>query len=120
MSKLRIRLAALALVVAAAGCGGENEAPGGGDAPTQAQLVAKGEQVYKNVCATCHGGDPNEDGVLGPAIADASMELLTARIVHGNYPEGYTPKRASNQMVALPHLEPVIPEIHAYLQSVRR
>lgn len=121
MNELCKGLAVLGLAVGTAACGGEQESGGAsGEPPSQAELVAKGEQVYKNVCATCHGADPNQEGVLGPDIADASIELLTARVVHGTYPEGYTPKRPTSQMVALPHLEPVIPELAAYLASVRR
>ena len=106
-------LAALSVSIAAAACGGGDEEP-------VETAAMRGEKVYKNVCATCHGADPNLEGVLGPDIADASLELLRTRIVDGTYPPGYTPKRNTKQMTALPHLEPVIPELHAYLQSVRR
>jgi hypothetical protein len=61
--------------------------------------------------------NPAQDGALGPAVAGASMELLEARILRGEYPEGYTPKRPSKIMVPLPHLEPKLPELAAYLAS---
>ena len=80
----------------------------------------RGERIYRNVCATCHSGDPNEDGVLGPAIAGSSEELIRARVLHGTYPPGYTPKRNTKQMVALPHLEPTVPDLAAYLASIER
>jgi len=102
---------ALALTLGLSACGDREE---------EDTAIARGARVYRNVCATCHAADPNEDGVLGPAIAGASQELLEARVVHGNYPPGYTPKRNTKQMVALPHLEPTIPDLAAYLQSVER
>jgi hypothetical protein len=61
--------------------------------------------------------DPTQDGALGPAVAGASHELLEARVIKGGYPEGYTPKRATLVMVALPHLERDIDELTAYLGS---
>ena len=109
---LKIGALLVGSALAAAGCGQ--------DAAQTETPEMKGAQIYANVCATCHGGDPNEDGVLGPAIADASEELLYARVVKGTYPPGYTPKRPSSQMVALPHLEPYVPQLAAYLASVRR
>ena len=80
--------------------------------------VTRGKRVYGNVCATCHAGNPAEEGVLGPAIAGASEELIRARVIDGGYTPGYTPKRNTKQMVALPHLEPVIGDLAAYLASV--
>ena len=50
--------------------------------------------------------DPRTDGSLGPAVAGASLELLTARVLRAEYPAGYTPKRETRVMVPLPHLEP--------------
>jgi hypothetical protein len=38
-------------------------------------------------------------------------------VVRGEYPEGYTPKRDSRVMVPLPHLEPQLTELAAYLAS---
>ncbi len=85
---------------------------------TQEELVAAGRAVYNANCTACHNMNPAQDGALGPAVAGASYELLEARIVHGNYPEGYEPKRPSRIMVALPHLEPKLEELTAYLASL--
>lgn len=86
-----------------------SEGGGSGDA------VARGEQVYRNVCVTCHGADPSLDGVLGPSVAGASRELLEAKVLHGTYPEGYAPRRGSGQMPKLTYLEDAIPDLAAYL-----
>jgi len=80
--------------------------------------LAKGKQIYAINCTACHNADPSQDGVLGPAIAGASLELITARVVRGSYPPGYTPKRTTQQMVPLPHLASSMPALAAYLASV--
>ena len=98
----------------------ESEVPKADSKPqrTQEELVAAGRAAYNANCTACHNMNPAQDGALGPAVAGASYELLEARIVHGNYPEGYEPKRPSRIMVALPHLEPKLEELTAYLASL--
>ncbi len=83
-----------------------------------AELIEAGRSVYNANCIACHGIDPTRDGALGPAVAGSSLELLTARVLRAEYPPGYEPKRPSRVMVALPHLEPKLPELAAYLQSL--
>ena len=85
---------------------------------SQAELISAGRSVYNANCIACHAMNPKIDGALGPAVAGSSLELLEARIVRGGYPDGYQPKRPSRVMVALPHLEPRLPELAAYLQSL--
>lgn len=94
-------------------------APGEAAAPARTGDVAKGKQVYAINCTACHNADPKQDGVLGPAIAGSSLALLEARVVHGDYPPGYTPKRATKQMVPLAHLASSVPDLAAYLDSVK-
>ncbi|MEZ4278327.1 MAG: cytochrome c [Myxococcota bacterium] len=81
-------------------------------------LAAAGRGVYNANCIACHAMDPRIDGALGPAVAGASAELIAARVLRAEYPEGYTPKRETRVMVPLPHLEPKLPELTAYLQSL--
>ena len=69
-------------------------------------------------CIACHAMDPSIDGALGPNVAGSSLELLEARVMRGEYPPGYEPKRPSRVMVPLPHLEARLPELAAYLQSL--
>jgi hypothetical protein len=57
------------------------------------------------------------DGTLGPAIAGSSRELLVARVLRGDYPAGYTPKRSSKVMPPMPFLQNEIDALHAYLVS---
>jgi mono/diheme cytochrome c family protein len=103
---LRNAIAALALGLAA--CSGR-EPP--------ASPAARGEEIYKNVCATCHGPDPSRDGTVGPAIAGASRELLEAKILRGEYPPGYRPRREGAVMPKLPHLADYVGDLAAYLQA---
>ncbi len=82
------------------------------------QLVARGQSIYKINCIACHNVDPSKDGINGPAIAGSSLELLTARLLKAEYPAGYSPKRKSQGMPAMIHLEKEIPALEAYLKSI--
>ncbi len=104
-------LAALSLTIA---CGGGESAVAntGGDA-------VRGRAVYKTTCGACHNADPRLPGAVGPEVAGASRELLEARVLHATYPPGYTPKRDTKLMAALPQMAPEIDHLHAYLSSVK-
>ena len=84
---------------------------------THAEWVAQGRKVYQSNCTACHNMNPTQKGSLGPAVAGSSEELVEARVVHGTYPPGYTPKADTRLMVALPHLAKDVKAITAYLQS---
>jgi len=81
------------------------------------EMIEAGRSVYNANCIACHSVDPTKDGALGPAVAGSSLTLLEPRVLHAEYPEGYEPKRKTRVMVALPHLEPRLPELAAYLES---
>jgi hypothetical protein len=63
----------------------------------------------------CHSSDPTQEGSLGPAIAKASLELLQAKVLRGEYPEGHTPSRDTQQMPQFTYLESSLPDIAAFL-----
>ena len=98
-------------------------APGKPDAPAAAgpgessdeSLRDRGRVAYMVNCSACHNPDPDLAGNLGPPVAGASLALLEARLLHNTYPEGYTPKRDSRVMMALPYLKDEIPSLAAYL-----
>ncbi len=79
--------------------------------------IAKGQAAYSLRCGSCHSVDPARDGTLGPAVKGASLELLKARVLHGTYPPGYTPKRSTRIMPKLPLTEADVELIHAYLNA---
>ncbi len=80
--------------------------------------VERGRQVYLGLCTACHHADPGKDGAAGgPAIAGASRELLEARLLRGEYPAGYTPKRPSQLMPRFPQLAGEIDALHAFLNA---
>ena len=79
--------------------------------------VARGRQVYLANCVVCHNPDPREPGPQGPEVAGSSRELIEARVVHASYPPGYTPKRTTKAMVALPHLQSRIDDLAAFLAA---
>ena len=112
------RTAAQTGTVGDAGNAGEGQtAPpaSGGSAP--ADLVTRGERIYNVNCIACHHRDPSRDGGLGPPIAGASFELLEARVLRAAYPPGYAPKSDTRLMVPLPHLEPEIEALTAFLAA---
>lgn len=94
------------------------EASASTESRSAAELAAAGRSVYNANCIACHAMDPRQDGALGPAVAGSSLELLEARVMRGEYPEGYAPKRATRVMVPMPHLKDRLPELAAYLGSL--
>ena len=81
--------------------------------------VERGRRVYRSNCLVCHAFDPTTDGTIGPAIAGASRQLLEARVLRGEYPAGYTPKRDTRLMPPLPQLADDIDALERYLGSGR-
>lgn len=85
-------------------------------ASTLSPEAEKGKAVYAANCLACHNRDPAKPGSLGPEVNGASRELLEARVIRGEYPAGYTPKRTSTLMQPLPKLAPDIDALAAYLR----
>jgi mono/diheme cytochrome c family protein len=79
--------------------------------------VATGRAIFMSHCIACHNADPSRDGSLGPAIKGSSLELVQARVMRGEYPPGYTPKRASHIMVKLPLTEEDVAKVHKFLNA---
>ncbi len=106
------KLISVPILVALAACAESGES-------ALSPLAQQGERVYQNVCIACHHGDPTQDGALGPAIAGSSAELLDARVIRGEYPPGYTPKRPGDGvMPRFEYLAEQIPAMAAYLKEV--
>ena len=80
-----------------------------------------GCRSYHAACVKCHNGDPRADGMLGPAIAGSSLELLEHKVLKKTYPPGYQPKRPGSDTMRqepLEHLRDKLPQLAAYLQEV--
>ena len=103
----RPALLALAAALGLAACG---------DSKPADPLAERGRQVYMSQCTQCHATDPAQAGALGPAVKGASKALLEAKILHGDYPPGYTPKRPTKVMPPVPALAPDIDSLAAYLR----
>lgn len=106
-----IRYLLISLLILIAGCTKKKEAAGPVD------LVEAGRSRYQQNCTACHNSNPKLDGAVGPAVYGSSLELLQARVLTATYPAGYTAKRPTHLMVALPFLKDEIPALHAYLNS---
>jgi mono/diheme cytochrome c family protein len=91
--------------------------------PTE-PLARRGMEIYRKVCQQCHNPDPRVDGTGGtvpsPAIADASLELVEGRVLRGEYPAGYKPKRDTKLMPPRTELAAEIPALHAFLAWSRQ
>lgn len=81
-------------------------------------LIGKGKTIYLANCISCHNINPKLPGAVGPEVAFASQELIEQRIMHAKYPQGYTPKRKTQMMVAMPQLKDHIPALTKYLNSL--
>ena len=87
---------------------------------TPAQVLYKhGKSVYQSYCTSCHNSDPKKNGAVGPDVFGSSKELIEARVLRAAYPPGYTPKRKSGVMVALPYLKKDIDALYAYLNDLQ-
>lgn len=93
-----------------------------GKTEEQIKLIQRGRAVYLSQCSACHNADPRKVGVLAPEIHDSTMDLLTARVLRGEYPVGYQSKmlkrgQTPTVMPAMPFVEPDLPAIFAFLQA---
>jgi mono/diheme cytochrome c family protein len=79
--------------------------------------VEAGRAMYLSHCIACHNVNPAQDGSLGPAIKGSPLELVQARVLRGEYPPGYKPKRTTHIMVRLPLTEEDVAKIHKFLNA---
>jgi mono/diheme cytochrome c family protein len=84
---------------------------GGGD-----PLAARGRQVYLAQCTQCHNADPGLAGPVGPALKGTPREVIEAKVLRGEYPAGYSPKRPTKVMPPQPALAPDVAALAAYLK----
>jgi len=97
---------ALAVALAVAGCGPERLSPS----------AERGRQVYLSQCTACHATDPARPGPIGPPVKGSSKELLEAKLLRGEYPPGYRPKRATRIMPPQTQVAGDIQALADYLQ----
>jgi len=109
MRKLTVTMLTGLALACAASCQGKKVTP-----------AERGRVLYMSNCVVCHNPDPNLPGSQGPDIAGSSYELVQDRVLHLAYPPGYTPKRKTHAMRAIPTLAPEIGNIVAFLQAAKR
>ena len=119
-SDLAVVLAGALVALAATGCDGDPQSQAAMQAPAAIEGMKGnpqvGARIYQSNCTACHSPNPSFPGSVGPDIKGASRELIEARVMHAKYPEGYTPKRGTHSMVAMPQLEPYLDDLAAYLR----
>ena len=79
--------------------------------------IEKGKMVYFANCVSCHNHTPKKSGSIGPEVYGVPIDVLTQKIIYGKYPKSYRPKRTSNIMQLMPHLNKEILNLHAFLNS---
>ena len=79
--------------------------------------IEKGRTLYFANCVSCHNNNPKKPGSLGPEVYGVPLDVLTQKIVSGEYPENYRPKRTSKIMPLMPHLNKEILNLHAFINS---
>ena len=105
-TRRRAALAALALSALVGGCSAGSDDP----------LVARGRQVYLSQCTQCHNADPALPGPVGPPLKGVSRDVLEPKVLRGEYPRDYTPKRPTTIMPPQPALASDIPALAAFLK----
>ena len=79
--------------------------------------IEKGRMVYFANCVSCHNNNPKKAGSIGPVVYGVPIDVLTQKIVSGEYPENYRPKRTSKIMPLMPHLNSEISNLYAFINS---
>jgi len=86
------------------------------DSTTLSAAAERGRQIYLAQCTACHNMDPAQPGAVGPALKGASREVIEAKVVHGTYPLGYTPKRPTKVMQPIPAAAGDVAALAEYLK----
>jgi mono/diheme cytochrome c family protein len=76
----------------------------------------RGKTAYMGTCIACHNMNPALDGAVGPAIKGSPRALIEAKVVRGEYPASYTPKRTTKVMPPQPQLATSIDDLAAFLK----
>jgi mono/diheme cytochrome c family protein len=84
--------------------------------PDADPAVTRGRQVYMGTGIACHNVDPKVDGAVGPAVKGASREVIESKLLRGDYPAGYKPKRTTKVMPPQPGLASSIDDLAAFLK----
>lgn len=87
------------------------------DTTPVAPSVERGKTVYQTYCIACHSSDPHKPGSVGPEIFGSSYELLEARVLRGEYPQGHTPKRTTHSMPPIPQLKNDLQSLKLFLNN---
>ena len=79
--------------------------------------AARGKQAYLGTCVACHNMDPAQPGSVGPALQGASRAVIESKLLRGDYPAGYKPKRDTKIMPPQPQLAASVDDLAAFLAT---
>jgi mono/diheme cytochrome c family protein len=77
----------------------------------------EGKIIYANTCAKCHNINPNKSGIIGPDIANSSLELITSKTQKRQYPKNYKPKRKTNVMPIIKLSQKQLESLFKYINN---
>lgn len=80
-------------------------------------VVENGKRLYETSCTACHSKEVGSDGDIGPSLYGSSFALLRTKILKGEYPDSYAPKRDTQNMGIINLKEEEIRAIYAYLNN---
>lgn len=83
-------------------------------------FASEGKRIYMTSCAKCHNTNPSKPGVIGPDIANSSLELITLKTQKREYPKGYKPKRKTKIMPIIKLSSSQITALHEYISSFNK
>ena len=86
------------------------------DGPPVEPALARGRQTYQTICISCHNANPALAGSVGPPLKNMARAILEAKLLHGEYPAGYTPRRDTKMMPTQPQLAPALDDLALFLQ----
>jgi len=85
--------------------------------PAQVKLYKSGKAIYNTDCIACHNANPRLPGAIGPDNYGSSLELVRLKVLKGEYPSGYKPKRTTKEMPEFESYGNDIEAIHFYLNN---
>jgi mono/diheme cytochrome c family protein len=73
VSKMRMSVGVVMVLLLAMGCGGDEPSSNGGEGSPESALIAQGEDLFGERCAACHGND-----LMGTTVGPPFLDPIYA------------------------------------------